>query len=175
MQELYGLMDWRNTKMKENGNSAKIHILVAMEREAENLGLPCSVIGIGAENLPNIDPDDTVINIGFCGANGITPGTIIAPSEAVSLETGERISLKPGFDCLHTPCYTAESFVKTPAFETGSVCDMELFKITRIPCRELYVLKIVSDNLNEEDCESFCGEESWTVIREMLKKKELVP
>jgi len=159
--------------MKENDKSAKIHILVAMKREAEYLGLPCSVIGIGAESLPNINPNDVIVNIGFCGANGIKPGTIIEPSEAVSLETGERIPLNQNFDCLHTPCYTAESFVDKPLFETGCICDMELFKIARIPCRKLYVLKIVSDNLNEEECESFCGKERWAVIREMLKGKEL--
>lgn len=161
--------------MKEINNSGKVHILIAMEREAEALGLPCSVMGIGAENLPSIHPDDIIINIGFCGANGIKLGTIIEPFETVDLQSGERIPLKPHFDCLHTPCYTAEDFVSNPLFEAGSVCDMELFKIAQIPCKELYVLKIVSDNLNEEECESFSEKEPWTVIREMLKGKGMMP
>lgn len=39
-------------------------IIFAMEREAESLGLPCSVIGIGAENIrKRIKADDIVLNI----------------------------------------------------------------------------------------------------------------
>lgn len=46
-------------------------ILVAMQREADALGLPCGLIGIGATDLPDTSFDDTIINIGYCGGYGI--------------------------------------------------------------------------------------------------------
>lgn len=148
---------------------SKVHVLVAMEREAESLGLPCSVIGIGAENIrKRIKADDIVINVGYCGAIGLEPGTIVEPSEAVSLKNGARIFIRPKFDFLHAPCYTAEEFVAEPKFEAGAICDMELFKLAKIPCKELYALKIVSDNLNEADCEEFDGAEQWAVVRDIV-------
>lgn len=46
-------------------------------------------------------------------------------------------------------------------------------KIMALPHRELYVLKIVSDNLDEADCEAFEDEAAWEQVRALLIGKGL--
>ena len=82
-------------------------ILVAMEREAEALGISCTVIGIGAEALPETDGDDVLVNVGYCGAVGIPVGTVVEPDEAASYETAEGRKLRTHFGCVHAPCFTS--------------------------------------------------------------------
>ena len=149
-------------------------ILVAMKREAESLGLPCELTGIGGINLPQTSLDDILVNVGYCGAVEIPVGTIVEPDETASYEFDEGSALKTHFDCLHVPCFTAEKFVTEPCSVFPSIYDMELLKIAKLPHKELYVLKIVSDNLDEADCEKFDDAEVWQRVRELLKGEKLI-
>ena len=133
-----------------------IYILTAMQREADALGMPCRVIGIGAKDLPETTDDDILVNVGYCGAVEIRPGTVVEPNETASYVSGEGRNLATHFDVPHVPCFTSEKFVTEPCSGFPSVYDMELGKIAKLSHRELYVLKIVSDNLDEADCEEFC-------------------
>ena len=151
-----------------------IYILTAMQREVDALGAPCQVTGIGAKELPETTEDDVLVNVGYCGAAGINPGAIVEPDETASYETGEGRTLGTHFDALHVPCFTAERFVMEPCSVFPSVYDMELGKIAALPHRELYVLKIVSDNLDEADCEAFEDEAAWEQVRTLLKKERLI-
>ena len=151
-----------------------IYILTAMQREADALGVSCKVIGTGAKELPETTEDDIIVNVGYCGAVEIRPGTVVEPDETASYISGEGRMLKTHFDVLHVPCFTSEKFVTEPCSVFPSVYDMELGKIAELPHRELYVLKIVSDNLDEADCEAFEDEVAWEQVRTLLKKERLI-
>ena len=150
------------------------YILAAMQREADSLGIPCKVIGIKAPDLPETTEDDILVNVGYCGAVEIPVGTIVEPDETASYEFDEGSALKTHFDCLHVPCFTAEKFVTEPCSVFPSIYDMELLKIAKLPHKELYVLKIVSDNLDEADCEKFDNAEVWQRVRTMLEGAKLI-
>ena len=150
------------------------YILAAMQREADSLGIPCKVIGIKATDLPETTEDDILVNVGYCGAVEIPVGTIVEPNETASYEFDEGSALKTHFDCLHVSCFTAEKFVTEPCSVFPSIYDMELLKIAKLPHKELYVLKIVSDNLDEADCEKFDDAEVWQRVRELLKGEKLI-
>ena len=149
-----------------------IRLLVAMEREGKALALPFELIGIGTDSVPSIAPDDIIVNIGYCGGDGIAPGTIVEPQAVVDAETGEWIDLPLHFGgvegVVSAVCITSPTFVTTPLLTGPAVYDMELTKLARIPCKALYTLKIVSDNLNEGDCEAFFSDTAWSKIRELL-------
>ena len=55
-----------------------------------------------------------------------------------------------------------------------AVYDMELAKLARIPCKALYTLKIVSDDLNEAACEAFSDADAWSRVRELLVSAGLI-
>ena len=150
-----------------------IRILVAMEREAESLGLPCELIGIGGTALPRTSPDDILVNAGYCGGYKVPVGSVVEPCSAGDYRTGESIPLARHFACRTYPCYTSDSFVTEPRNGEPAIYDMELWKIRRLPHRKLYCLKIVSDNLDEAACEAFddCG--AWNRVRELLRKEQL--
>ena len=80
-----------------------IYILTAMQREAESLGIPCFVTGIKAGRLPETTQEDILVNVGYCGAVEIQPGTVVEPDESVSYETGEGRKLATHFDVCHAP------------------------------------------------------------------------
>ena len=151
-----------------------IRILVAMQREADVLRLPCEVVGIGATALPETEEDDILVNVGYCGAEEIQPGTIVEPNETADYETGTGSALQTHFDVFHAPCFTSAKFVTEPCSLNPSVYDMELARIAQLPHRELYALKIVSDNLDEADCEAFNDEEAWEQVRTLLKGESLI-
>ena len=151
-----------------------IRFLVAMEREAEALGVPCEIIGIGAEHLPETGPEDILVNIGYCGSYKIPVGTVVEPLFAGDMKTQEVEDLTHHFPCETHPCFTSETFVTEPLYECPAIYDMELFKIRKLPHRDLYVLKIVSDNLNEADCESFSDDHAWEYVRALLKGAKLL-
>ena len=154
--------------------SGKVHILVAMEREGEALGFPFDVVGIGATSLPPINPDDIIINVGYCGGDGFAPGTIVEPKAVIDATTGEWIDLPRHFPCQGSVCVTSPTFVTAPLVSPPAVYDMELAKLARIPCAGLYYLKIVSDNLNEEACEGFHSDAAWAQIRAFLSTSGLI-
>jgi len=149
-------------------------ILTAMQREADSLGVPCRVIGIKATDLPETTDEDILVNVGYCGATEIPVGTIVEPNEAANYETAEGEKLETHFDCVHAPCFTSKKFVTEPCCLSASIYDMELEKIAVLPHKELYVLKIVSDNLDEADCEKYDDADAWARVRAMLEGAKLI-
>lgn len=146
-----------------------IRFLVAMEREADAFGVPCEIIGIGGTNIPEIEETDIIVNVGYCGATGMRPGTIVEPCISVDLSDDSVVELEKHFEVQRAVCYTSDEFVTEPVTEEAAVYDMELSKLAKMKCAGLYVLKIVSDNLNEKDCEAFNSERSWERVRTILK------
>lgn len=151
-----------------------IRILVAMQREAECLGIPCDVIGIGGTDIPKINPDDIIVNVGYCGGYKVPVGKVVEPVVAIDAATGEAQILERHFGCDDATCITAREFVTEPMTGMPSVYDMELWSLAKIPCRALYVLKIVSDNLDESDCEAFNDQAAWEQVRTLLKGENLI-
>ena len=149
-------------------------ILVAMEREAEALGVPCEVIGIGATHLPETTEEDILVNVGYCGGYGIPVGTVVEPLFTENCQTGQVRDLEPHFPCESYPCITSDSFVIEPLYECPAIYDMELWQVSSLPHQKLYALKIVSDNLDEADCEAYNGEAAWERVRELLKGEKLI-
>ena len=66
-------------------------------------------------------------------------------------------------------CYTSHEFVTKPCTTMPSIYDMELNKLLTIPHKKLFSLKIVSDRLNERECEMFDSDESWGRVVKLLK------
>jgi hypothetical protein len=155
-----------------------IRLLVAMEREGEALAIPFEFIGIGADSVPSIAPDDIIVNVGYCGGDGIAPGTIVEPQAVVDAETGEWLDLSLHFGNVEgvvpALCITSPTFITTPLMTGPAVYDMELAKLARIPCKALYTLKIVSDDLNEAACEAFSDADAWSKVRELLVSAGLI-
>ena len=155
-----------------------IRLLVAMEREGEALALPFELIGIGADYVPSIASDDIIVNVGYCGGDGIAPGTIVEPKAVIDAETGEWTDLPRHFGeaegVVPALCITSPTFVTTPLMTGPAVYDMELARLARIPCKALYTLKIVSDELNEADCEAFSSDKAWSKVRELLVSAGLI-
>lgn len=149
-----------------------VYYLFAMPREAEHIEVDNKyIIGINAVNVPNITCEDTIVNIGYCGATkDISVGTIVEPSIVYSANTGDSVSIDKIFGCEDIKCFTADNFVTEPIEENKNVYDMELYKLAKLPHKKIYSLKIVSDNLNESDCEQYNDQEAWTKIKNILEK-----
>jgi hypothetical protein len=148
-------------------------ILVAMEREAQALGLPCELIGIGGTNLPQTSPDDILVNVGYCGGYRVPVGSVVEPCMAGSYRTGETVPLTRHLSLISYPCFTADTFVTKPLDGSPAIYDMELWKITQLPHRKLYCIKIVSDNLDEAACEAYDSREAWDRVRKLLERENL--
>ena len=149
-----------------------VRILVAHQREADALGLPCEIIGIGATDLPETTENDILVNIGYCGAYQIPVGILVEPRTVNSGDGWEP--LQTAFRCIHAPCYTAEEFVTEPYSQMPAIYDMELGKVMKLPHKELFALKIVSDNLDESACEAFESKEAWDYAKRLLQERGLI-
>ena len=149
-----------------------VYYLFAMPREAEQIEVENKyIIGINAVDLPEITSEDTIVNIGYCGATSdISVGTIVEPSIVCSAITGESEKIDKIFGCEDIKCFTANDFVTEPIEENKNIYDMELYKLAKIPHKKIYALKIVSDNLNEADCEQYNDQEAWAKIKNILEK-----
>ena len=66
--------------------------------------------------------------------------------------------------------YVSKREIKWLEKADNVIYDMELFKLTKIPHKRLYAVKIVSDNLNEKDCENFDETIAWATAREIVRK-----
>ena len=152
----------------------RIRILVAMEREAEALGIPCEIIGIGAKDLPETAENDILVNVGYCGGYRIPVGTVIEPRFVCDSRTAEVKDLVLHFPCENRLCVTSDTFVTEPLYEAPAIYDMELWKISGLPCKKLYCLKIVSDNLDEKACEVFDDAGAWDRVKKMLEGENLI-
>ena len=152
-----------------------IKIFCAMPREKKSLGMvKTDVIGIGATKVPVTTDNDIIINVGLCGANSLPVGSVVVPFDVLKpindyeFESG-ALTLYEFAD--NVTCITAKDFVTEPIIKADNVIyDMELFKLTKIPHKRLYAVKIVSDNLNEKDCENFDEAIAWATAREIVRK-----
>ena len=151
-----------------------IRFLVAMEREAEALGILCEIIGIGGKNIPATSEEDILVNVGYCGGYMVPVGTVVEPRFVVNTETHEIGDLEQNFPCESQPCFTSPGFVMEPVYDCPTIYDMELWHISRLPHKKLYCLKIVSDNLDETECEAFDDRSSWERVRKLLKGANLI-
>ena len=149
-----------------------VYYLFAMPREAEQLDVENKIIvGINAVEPPVTTVDDIIVNIGYCGATADIPvGTIVEPSEAYDANTGDKVSIDRLFGCEDIKCFTADAFVTEPIEENKNIYDMELYKLAKLPHKKIYTLKIVSDNLNENDCEQYNDKAAWAKIKDILEK-----
>lgn len=153
----------------------KVITLVATRREAEALGLPCTIVGIGATSMPYISEDDIVVNVGYCSAHGFRVGMIVEPIVSLISRNGvgywDDVSadvLAQHFDVPKAACFTVNDFVPEPMTRNPAIYDMELAYLTSPRCKKLYCLKIVNDSLNESECEYFDGTAVWTRVRNLL-------
>jgi hypothetical protein len=148
-----------------------------MPREAENIQVENKhIVGINAVDLPNTTDEDIIVNIGYCGAYNVPVGTIIEPSEVYDISSGKVAKIDKLFGCENIRCYTSSEFVTEPVINDKSIYDMELYKLTQIPHKRIYSLKIVSDNLNEADCEQYNDKDAWEKIKQILEnfKNEII-
>ena len=148
-----------------------IYYLFAMPREAECIDVDNKfIVGINAVNVPQTTEDDIIVNIGYCGAYNVKVGTIIEPSEAYEVGSGNCAKIDRIFGCEDIKCFTASEFVTEPIVDHKSIYDMELYKLAQLPHKRIYSLKIVSDNLNENDCDQYNDAAAWKKIQEILEK-----
>ena len=126
------------------------------------------VVGRGAEDLKWHSEDDVLVNIGYCSANKVMPGTIVEPSYVANARTREIIRIVPVFPVENRMCISSEEFITEPLVEYSAVYDMELFKIAANHFGKVHALKIVSDNLNEKERAKFNGEEQWAKVVELI-------
>ena len=149
-----------------------VYYVFAMPREAEQLDVENKVIvGINAVDPIETTDDDIIVNIGYCGATAdISVGTIVEPSIVYDAISGESASIDRIFGCEDIKCFTANEFVTEPIEECQNIYDMELYKLTKLPHKKIYSLKIVSDNLNENDCEQYNDQEAWAKVKDILEK-----
>ena len=152
-----------------------IKFLFAMEREADMIDVPNKyIIGINATNMPTTTKDDILVNLGYCGAYDVQVGSIIEPNVVFDIKTRKKKHINKKFNVERIRCYTSDEFITKPIVQFKSIYDMELFKISQLPHNKIYSLKIVSDNLNEKDCESFNDQRCWNKINKLLKENELL-
>ena len=149
-----------------------IYYLFAMPREAEQLDVENKyVVGINAVDVPAVTDNDTIVNIGYCGATADIPvGSIIEPSTVFDANSGDIARIDKIFGCEDIKCFTANEFVTEPIEDCKNIYDMELYKLAKLPHKKIHSLKIVSDNLNENDCEHYNDKVAWEKIKEILEK-----
>jgi hypothetical protein len=152
-----------------------VKYLFAMQREADMIDVPNKyIIGINGTEMPETTKEDIIVNLGYCGGFNIQVGTIVEPSIVFATDSRKKRNLGHIFNTKRVRCYTSNEFVTKPIVNFESIYDMELYKIAEIPHKKLYSLKIVSDNLNEKDCENFNDKECWDKIKELLKENKLL-
>lgn len=152
-----------------------VKYLFAMQREADMIDVPNKyIIGINGTEMPETTKDDIIVNLGYCGAYNISVEEIIEPSVVFATESRKKRNLGHIFNTKRVRCYTSNEFVTKPIVNFESIYDMELYKIAELQYKKLYSLKIVSDNLNEQDCENFNDKECWDKIKELLKENKLL-
>jgi len=119
------------------------------------------VIGEGAEELREFTADDVLVHIGYASGYKVDVGRVVEPVYVVDAWTREVIRTDTIFPVEHRICFTTDRFVDMPVTDYASICDMELFKIMLAKHKRVHALKIVSDNLDEEDRKVFEDEEAW--------------
>ena len=156
-----------------------IRLFIAMEREAkmlvprikDTLIQKVDIIGIGGTDIPDTEPDDIIINVGYAGGYRVPVGRVVEPTFSLVYGEGTGEIIDHVFhDVERFRCYTADDFVTKPCTTLPSIYDMELNRLLDIPHEKLFSLKIVSDKLNEKECEMFDGDEAWGRVVKLLKQ-----
>lgn len=146
----------------------------AMQREADMIDVPNKyIIGINGTEMPETTKEDIIVNLGYCGAYKIPVGTIIEPSIVFDFDSHKKAKINHIFNTKRARCFTSKKFVLEHIVNFESIYDMELYEISKIPHKKLFSLKIVSDNLNEHDCENFNDKECWEKVEKILKEINL--
>lgn len=154
-----------------------IHYVFAMQREADlfwrlaNSKVPegvTDVIGINAVDRKIYSEDDVLMNLGYAGGYKVKVGSIIEPQFVAEAYTHDIKRIDSIFPVEHRLCFTSDAFVSTPMTDFAVIYDMELYKIAEKPYKRLHSLKIVSDNLDESDCEKFNETEPWNRVIDLI-------
>lgn len=129
------------------------------------------VTGIGRQQVKEVlsraekdgllTKNDDVLNFGYAGSNKLKVGGIYCVRECYRHghpKTNGFVLNKPPISLLlpwfrrdEVSCYTSDEFVEHTNIIKPCLFDMELFEICRHANRQIYSLKIVSDNLSERD------------------------
>lgn len=122
-----------------------------------------------------IKPDDTLINVGYCGANGYHKGDVVSV-EKVGHLTPMKFIPEPPIPLNKTlsdsvaECLTADDFVhKETAPTIRCVVDMELYYIA-LMFPHVLSIKIVSDEFDYDDYKQADFKESWKKVKEIIEK-----
>ena len=104
------------------------------------------------EALKDIPKEAEIINLGFCGSNSIPKGTIVEVGECELLhETADFASPTYTLQSKGVKCYTSNDFVTGTNKTKPCVFDMELAYILALGFKNTRSIKIVSDNLNQNE------------------------
>ena len=123
----------------------------------------------------SIQPDDTLINIGYVGANGYKKEDIVQIQNVAPLFPSKTIN-EPALQ-LRTisshyqtaDCYTADNFVHKEDINSNLKCviDMELYYIA-LMFPNVFSIKVVSDELNYNDYKQADFKKSWETVNTIL-------
>ena len=178
--------------MRYNNNDNMI-ILVATDDElrlaSKHLaGHEIVKTGVGAGNVirccskllqrPGIEKEK-ILNVGFCGSNSLTIGSVIKVSKTWRLMDNvvEFEDWRNGYELNPEgyPCYTSNSFVLQTDIVEPCAFDMELNYMAAFEMPLVGSIKIVSDNLCLDKYEHsirHSEDETWDEVKRMLTEFE---
>ena len=128
------------------------------------------IVGLGAGRLGETTKEDILVNIGYVGGQKIPVGTLIEPTRAIDVRSGEIVRVDPLFPIMSSICYTSERWVWKPICGGRAVYDMELFRIAESPHKKVHCIKIVGRSVDELKVKEMGDEGIWLFIGELLKK-----
>lgn len=127
--------------------------------------------------------DYVMINVGMVGSNNLKVGSVLI----VENSYGYNFDLTPFGDKLyHAPnspfkmnkvdniskvdCYTSDGFVTKTDIKKDVIFDMELNAIVNFPFKKYYSIKVVSDNLNNNEYNKFNYKKALEEIIKVIDK-----
>ncbi len=120
---------------------------------------PCRIIktGVGYGNvyraLEKVNREEPIINIGFAGSNVLPVGKVCSVGRVRNYHPGVIFDEPEYKLCGKYPCYTACDFVTETEITEPCLFDMELYAILSMRFKNVVGIKIVSDNLNQNQYE----------------------
>ena len=136
--------------------------------------------GVGNTNvissLVNENKDQTIINIGYAGSNFLPVGEVVKVARSYNFNLPKNVEIDCKFhgfilDKEGVDCYTSSDFILSCDLKEPVVFDMELNTIIALGFRKVISYKIVSDNLNIEEYESFNEAEVWQELVSKIDKE----
>ena len=140
-------------------------IVVAMESELSLVPKcmhdRCIVTGVGALNviraLDPLDRDEIIYNIGYAGSNSLPVGMRVLVGDVSLYHPNAEFESPTYFLGGDVPCFTSNDFVLSSDIEVPCVFDMELAYIPTLGFKHVVAEKVVSDNLDMKQFETFTG------------------